>query len=203
MTTTLLAWILAGLGLAVLAVRHRVAAVCLVTGQAMVLMALAFHDARETGDLIAASALTARTLLLAGLFGLLIRNTRDTRLVHPGLGLVRRIGAGIALALVLIWLVPTIGLGTRAIEQAILAVVALGLVIAATSRATLQQILGIVVVENALVLAALELPGTSWLIELGLAFDLVLLAAVAGAFHRRIVAQFGAGDTAALRSLRD
>ena len=44
---------------------------------------------------------------------------------------------------------------------------------------------------------------SSLAIELGVAFDLLLIAVVAGVFHERIFAEFGAGDTAALRSLRD
>ena len=74
----------------------------------------------------------------------------------------------------------------------------------ATRHATLFQVLGIVLVENGLALAALELPGTSSLvIEIGVAVDLTLIALVAGVFHERIFAEFGAGDTAVLRRLRD
>ena len=59
-------------------------------------------------------------------------------------------------------------------------------------------------VENGLALAALELPGGSSLaIELGVALDLTLVALVAAVFHERIFAEFGAGDSAALGSLRD
>ena len=79
-----------------------------------------------------------------------------------------------------------------------------GLVTAAMRRATLFQVLGIVLVENGLALAALSLPGEpSLAIEIGVAVDLLLVALVAGVFHERIFAEFGAGDTAALRSLRD
>ena len=85
-----------------------------------------------------------------------------------------------------------------------LALVAFGIVTAATRRATLFQVLGIVLVENGLALAALELPGgASLTIELGVALDLMLIALVAGVFHERIFAEFGAGDSAALRTLRD
>ena len=53
-------------------------------------------------------------------------------------------------------------------------------------------------------MAALKLPGgSSTAIELGVAFDLTLVAVVAVVFHERIFAEFGAGDSAALRSLRD
>ena len=107
-------------------------------------------------------------------------------------------------ALTLIWLVPPIGLDSLAAERATLTLVAIGLVTAATRRATLFQVLGIVLVENGLALAALSLPGTSSLaIEVGVAVDLLLIALVAGVFHERIFAEFGAGDSAALRSLHD
>jgi hydrogenase-4 membrane subunit HyfE len=100
--------------------------------------------------------------------------------------------------------VPTLGLDSRDAERAVLALIAFGIVTAATRRATLFQVLGIVLAENGLALAALELPGgASLTIELGVALDLMLIALVAGVFHERIFAEFGAGDSAALRTLRD
>ena len=58
------------------------------------------------------------------------------------------------------------------------------------------QLLGIVLVENGLALAAIELPGGASLgIELGVALDLTLIALVAAVFHERIFAEFGSGDT--------
>lgn len=201
--TGVVAWVLVGLGLAVVAVRQRGIAVGLVTLQALILVGLAVAEAEGSRDLVAAAALAARTLALAALFALLIRRVRDGRAVPSALSPPRRAGLAAGLAVALAWLVPAIGFASRTTELAVFALVAFGLVTAATSRGTLLQILGIVVIENALVVAALALPGTSWLIELGLAFDLTLLALVAGAFHRRIVAEFGAGDTGVLRSLRD
>ena len=66
-----------------------------------------------------------------------------------------------------------------------LALVAFGIVTAATRRATLFQVIGIVLVENGLALAALQLPGgASFAIELGVALDLMLVAVVAGGLPR-------------------
>src|SRR5207244_2717504 len=105
-----------------------------------------------------------------------------------------RAGLAVAFALALTWLIPTIGLGSRDAERAVLALVAFGIITVATRRATLFQIIGIVLVENALALSALELPGgASLAIELGVALDLVLVAVVAGVFHERIFVEFGAG----------
>jgi hydrogenase-4 membrane subunit HyfE len=101
--------------------------------------------------------------------------------------------------------VPALGLGSRNAERGVLALVAFGMVVVATRRATLFHVLGIVLVENGIALAALQLPGSasSVAIEAGVAFDLTLIALVAGVFHEKIFAEFGAGDSAALRSLRD
>jgi hydrogenase-4 membrane subunit HyfE len=198
-----LAWVLVGLGLAVVTVQRRTLAVGLVTTQALVLVGLALSNARRPEEFVAAGVLALRAVGLATVFLMLIARTRDPRPISAGMAPLRRGGLAVALALALTWLVPTIGLASRDAERAVLALAAFGLLVAATRPATLFQILGVVLVENGLALAALELPGTSWLIELGVAFDLILIALVAGVFHERIFAEFGAGDTAALRSLRD
>ena len=45
--------------------------------------------------------------------------------------------------------------------------------------------------------------GLPLVIELGVAFDLVMVITVSVAFHERIFGEFGTGDTAVLRGLRD
>ena len=82
-------------------------------------------------------------------------------------------GAAVALALALAWLVPRSG-WTRATPSAPCSRSSRsGSQRLRLRRATLFQVLGIVLVENGLALAALELPGTSSLaIEIGVALDL-------------------------------
>ena len=198
-----LAWMVVGLGLLVLVVRRRSLAVAIVTVQALLLGAKALEDASSNGQTAAALALGVRAVALAALFLFVVARTREPRPVRAGTAPLVRAGAGVAFALALIWLIPQLGVGSRTLERAVLALVAFGLVTAATRRATLFQVLGIVLVENGLALAALGLTGGSALIEFGVAFDLLLVALVAAVFHERIFAEFGAGDTAALRSLRD
>ena len=199
-----LVWTLVALGLAVVVVRRRSLAVALVTAQALALTAFALYDAADSDDLVAGAALGLRALLLASLLLALVARTRETRPVRARVSPLARGGAAIALALALTWLVPEIGLESRDAERAVLALVAFGIATAALRRATLFQILGIVLVENGLALSALELPGgASLAIELGVALDLLLVALVAAVFHERIFAEFGAGDTAALRTLRE
>ncbi|HEY7793320.1 MAG TPA: hypothetical protein VIA10_04855 [Gaiellaceae bacterium] len=198
------AWTLVALGLGVVAVRRRSIAVALVTTQALVLVGVALADASTRDDVLAAAALAVRAVALASLLLLVVARTRESRPVRARVSPLLRVGAAVALALLLTWLVPAIGLTSRDAERAVLALVAVGVATVALRRATIFQVLGIVLVENALALAALELPGgASLAIELGVALDLMLVALVAVVFHERIFAEFGAGDTAALRSLRD
>jgi len=198
-----LAWLLVGLGLWVVVVRRRSVAVSLVTVQALVLAVTAVHSGMAD-KATAATALAVRALALGTLLLLVVSRTREPRPVRAGIAPIARGGLAVGFALALTWLVPAVGLDSRNAERAVLALIAFGATTAATRRATLFQLLGIVLVENGLALAALELPGgSSTAIELGVAFDLTLVALVAAVFHERIFAEFGAGDTAALRSLRD
>ena len=194
-----LVWLLVALGLGVVVVRRRSLAVALVTAQALVLAVTAAQDKAAPAAVLAVRAVALGTLLL-----LVVSRTREPRPVRAGIAPIARAGLAVGFALALTWLVPSIGLESRNAERGVLALIAFGITAAATRRATLFQVLGIVLCENGLALAALELPGgSSTAIELGVAFDLTLVAIVAAVFHEKIFAEFGAGDTAALRSLRD
>jgi hydrogenase-4 component E len=196
-----LAWLLVACGLGVVVARRRSVAVALVTVQALVLVALAIDDGKDPA---AAGALALRGLVLGAAFLVVVTRTRESRPVRAGTTPLRRAGIAVLLALALTWLVPSIGLDSRDAERAVLALVGFGVAAVLTRRATLFQVLGIVLVENALALAALELPGgASLAIELGVAFDLILVVLVAALFHERIFAEFGTGDAALLRALRD
>lgn len=198
------AWALVALGLGVVIVRRRSVAVGLVTAQALVLVGVAIDQASSGDDIVAAIALAVRAGALAALMLFLVSRTRESRPVRAGVAPIVRAGVAVGLVLLLTWLIPKVGLTTRVAERAVLALVAFGMATAALRRATLFQVLGIVLVENGLALAALELPGGSSLsIELGVTFDLTLVVLVAAVFHDRIFAEFGAGDSAALESLRD
>jgi hydrogenase-4 membrane subunit HyfE len=187
-----LVWTLVGLGLAVLVVRRRSLAVALVTAQALVSSASRSTRRRPAGTFVAAGALAVRALVLAGLFLLLVSRTRAVRPVRARVAPLARAGIAVAFALALTWLVPSIGLVSRDAERGVLALIAFGIATAALRRATLFQIIGIVLVENALALAALQLPrGAAVAIELGVAVDLMLVAIVAVVFYERIFVEFG------------
>ena len=202
--TGTLAWALVALGLAVVVVRRRSVAVGLVTAQALLLAGVGTAEAEGADDVAAATALAVRGIALAALFLVIVARTREPRPVRAGVAPFARAGVAILVALAFIWLVPAVGLESEQAERAMLALVAFGAAVVATRRATLHQLLGIVMVENGLVIGAIELPGgASLAIELGVALDLVLISVVAVVFHERIFAEFGSGDTAVLESLRD
>jgi hydrogenase-4 component E len=199
-----LVWLVVALGIGVVVVRRRTLAVAFVTVQALVLAASAVGS--PTADKVGAAAvLAARAVALAALLLFVVARTREPRPVRAKVAPVARAGLAVGFALTLTWLVPTIGLASRNTERGVLALVAFGIATVATRHATLFHVLGIVLVENALALAALQLHGSgaSLAIEVGVGFDLTLIAIVAVVFHERIFAEFGAGDSAALRSLRD
>lgn len=199
-----LAWVVVSLGVLVVVVRRRSVAVAVVTAQALLLAVVALAEADAGDDVAAAAALALRAAALAALMLLVVARTREPRPVRAGVAPLARAGLAVGLALALDWLVPPIGLESAQSERAVLALVAFGAATVATRRATLFQVLGIVLVENGLALAAIELPGgASLAIELGVALDLTLVAIVAAVFHERIFAEFGAGDTGALETLRD
>lgn len=200
-----LVWTLVASGLAVVVVRRRSVVVGIVTAQALTLAIVALAEAESADDVVAGGALALRAVLLAVLFAGVVARTRERRPVHARVPPLLRGGLAVILALTLTWLVPEIGLDSRNSERAVLALIAFGIVTAGLRRATVLQVLGIVLVENGLALAALELPGetASAAIELGVAVDLMFISIVAVVFHERIFGLFGAGDTAALRTLRD
>ena len=195
-------WLLVGLGLGVVVVRRRSAAVGLVTAQALILAVVAVQATNKTA---AAAVLFVRAVALAAVLLLVVSRTREPRPLPAATAPLARAGAAVAFALALTWLIPAIGLDSRNVERGVLSLIAFGAIAVATRRATLFHALGIVLAENGLALAALALPGrgSSVAIEVGVAFDLMLVALVAAVFHERIFAEFGAGDSAALRSLHD
>ena len=199
-----LAWAVVACGLGVVVVRRRSMAVGFVTAQALLLAGVALSEAASAEEAAAAFALAVRGVALAVLFLVVVARTREPRPVRAGVAPFARAGLAVGLALALTWLVPPVGLESEQSERAMLALVAFGAAVVATRRATLHQLLGIVMVENGLVLGAIELPGgTSLAVELGVALDLTLIAVVAMVFHERIFAEFGSGDTSVLETLRD
>jgi hydrogenase-4 component E len=198
-------WTMAGAGLGVVVVRRRSVAIGLVTLQALLLCGQTLANGGTSASFaIAAAGLFIRAVVLAIVFLLVLSRTRESVPVRASVTPLVRGGAALCLWLILAGLAPPFGLSSRDAQLAAIALICFGLVTAATRRATLFQLAGLVVLDNGLALAALSLSGGgSLVIELGAGIDLVMIALVGVLFHQRIFTEFGAGDTARLRSLRE
>jgi len=194
------------LGLGVIVVRRRSVAIALIAAQSLLLGigALDLSAGRSDDFLVASLVLLTKGAVLPVLLLVVVRRTREPRLVAPAApALVRLAGAG-AVALVAAALVPPLGLGDAQTEHTAVALVLVGIAIVVARRPAFQQVLGLIVAENGLSLLAVSVPGgLSYVVELGALFDLVLVVTVAMAFAQRIHTELGTGDTELLRGLRD
>jgi hydrogenase-4 component E len=202
---SLIATACVALGLGVVVIRRRSMALALVTAQSLLLAGVALWRTGGHLELMpAAGGLLVRSVTIAAILGIGIARTRETRPVRAGIEPMARAVIALAALLAIPPLVPALGFGDANAQRAAIALGVLGIVIALTRRATILQILGIVVAENGATLAALSASNAvPDVIGLGVIFDLLLISIVATAFHSRIFGQFGSGDTAHLRELHD
>jgi len=78
-----------------------------------------------------------------------------------------------------------------------------GLMIAMTRRKGLSIVVGLLIFENGLALAAFGLTyGMPFVVELGATFDLLMVVVVIGVYTRRMLTVFGSQSTDQLRNLR-
>ena len=200
------AWALVALALALVVVRRRSMAIALVTVQSLwiAIGALVLTPERSTEFVAASAVLVAKALLIGALLAVVLARTREPRPVDEGATPLLRLVAAGALALAATALVPAFGLESRSTERAAVALVVLGIATVVARRPTLFQALGILVAENGIALAATSVRGgLPIVIELGVIFDVIVIVAVATAFHERIFGALGTGDTSLLRRLRD
>ncbi len=203
--SSLIATACVALGLGVVVVRRRSVALGLVTTQSLLLAGVALWRTGGHLELMpAAGGLLLRAIAIATILGIGIARTRETRPVRAGIEPMARAVIALAALLAIPALVPALGFGDPNAQRGAIALGVLGIVVALTRRATILQILGIVVAENGATLAALSASSAvPDVIELGVIFDLLLIAVVASAFHTRIFGEFGSGDSAHLRELHD
>jgi hydrogenase-4 component E len=199
-------WAMVALGLLVVVVRRRSMAVGLVALQTVVLAAgaLSLSPGRSLEFLVASLVLLARALPLCVLLAFTIFRTREPRPVRSQIGPIVRLGLIVVMVLIVIILVPSFGLMTRAAEQATVGLLAIGVATIVARRPTIFHLLGLLMAENGIAIAAVSVAGgLPLLIEIGVAFDLIVVVTVATAFHSRIFSEFGTGDTRSLRALSD
>jgi hydrogenase-4 component E len=194
------------LGAGVIVVRRRTVAIALIAAQSLALGAGALQLAFERSDefLIACVVLLVKGIALPVALLVVIRRTREPRLVAPAAPALTRLGGAGAVALAAAVLVPPLGLGDQQTERTAVGLVLIGIAVVVARRPAFLQLMGVIVAENGLALLAVSVPGgLSYVIELGALLDLVLVVIVAAAFTQRIHVELGTGDTELLRGLRD
>lgn len=204
--STLLVIAVTAIGLAIVVARRRTVAVALVGVQSVVLGVYALaHGFGETSALVIGGVLlVGKGILLPVGLALVVRRTREPRLIAGELAPMTRATIAASLTLVAVQLVPPLGLDSQAAGQGAVALVVLGILIAVLRRSAVLQAVGFLVAENGVYLAALAAPGgLPGIVEIGVLFDLVIVVAVAAAFTTRIHDEFGTGDTTMLESLHD
>ena len=205
MSSALVAAILV-LGAAVIVVRRRSVAIALIAAQSFALGigALDLASGRSDDFLVASLVLLTKAAVLPALLLVVMRRTREARLVAPAASALVRLAAVGGVALIAAALIPPLGLGDAQTEHTAVALVLMGIAIAVARRPAFMQLLGLIVAENGVSLLAISVPGgLSYVVELGALFDLALVVTVAAAFTQRIHLELGTGDTELLRGLRD
>jgi hydrogenase-4 membrane subunit HyfE len=194
------------LGVGVIVVRRRTVAIGLIAAQSLALGigALDLAPGRSSEFLVASLVLLTKAVVLPVLLLVVIRRTREPRLVAPAAPALTRLAGAGAVVLAARALVPPLGLGDARVEQTAAALVLVGISIVVARRPAFMQLMGLIVAENGLALLAVSVPGgLSYVIELGALFDLALIVTVAAAFTQRIHVELGTGDTELLRGLHD
>jgi hydrogenase-4 component E len=204
--TGTLTWVLVLAALAVVVVRRRSVATCLVAVQSVLLGAHAIAGAggRSSALLVAGAVVLAKAVILPGALFALVRRTREPQWIaserHPFV----RLAIAAAIALPIAALVPRFALLSVGVQRGAVALIALGVATAVVRRPTVFQALGFLIAENGLYLAALSVRGgLPAVIDLGVVFDLIVSVSVAAVFTAKIHEQLGTADTTLLGGLRD
>jgi hydrogenase-4 component E len=173
------------------------------------LAAIAIGLSRGSGELVIGGLLTIgiRAVALPFVIRRLLGTTTLRHERQPYLG--RRSST---LAAIVIVFVATVAVGgvaglpvvasARALPAAVASVL-IGLLLIATRRKSLSMVIGLLVFENGITLAALALTaGMPLVVELGASFDLLVVLVVVQIHARRMLTTLGSLSTDRLRSLR-
>lgn len=200
--STAVLWLLVAFGFGAVAARRAAVAAVLVTSQTLLVGAgaLAMTPGRSGEFAVAAVLLTVKAALVTAIVAVAIARSHESRPHADESGLLTRLGAAVALVLVMVALVPEYGLESAAAERSATALIATALALVLVRRPILFAVLAFLIAENGIAVAAVSVSGALPLVvEAGIAFDLVLLVGVAAIFQRRILSAFGTTDSSAMR----
>ena len=121
-----------------------------------------------------------------------------------GIGLTMMLGIGLVALAIMVMLPVTTGAGVLAREDLAfaLSVLLLGLLMMITRRNAVSQVVGFMSLENGLVLAATGAKGMPLVVEISVAFSILIAFIVIGIFLFRIRERFDTVDVQALDTFR-
>lgn len=156
--------------------------------------------------LTAIIALAAKAVLIPLALRALVRRLDLHRTVETALGIGPSLIAGVALVALAILVVLPVTAGARAIAREDLAlalsVVLLGMLMMITRRNAILQVVGLMSMENGLILAAVGVAGMPLVVELSTAALVLVAFVVAGVFVFQIRERFDSVDIGFLESHR-
>jgi hydrogenase-4 component E len=175
----------------------------------LALAALAIGLTTNSGQLIVGSILTfaTRGIAVPLILGRVLRRSPVRVERNPYLGPRASLVAAIAIVFAAAIAIDGAAFGgsldaPRALPASV-AEVLTGLLIAMSRRKGLSIVVGLLVFENGLALTAFSLTyGMPLVVELGAAFDLLLVIVAVGVYSRRMLTVFGSLSTDELRNLR-
>ncbi len=165
--------------------------------------------ATDSPHIVAAAGLTAMVKVIAApaLLWLLLQRLPTSHDAQPSLG--QRTGLVLAVLMALVF-ARTLdaqpfhtAIGAEHVLPTSVTVMLIGIQVMVTHRQALSQVIGFLVLENGMALAALTAAyGMPLIVEFGIFLDLLLAVFVAFVYTQRMHVIFGSLDTERLRSLR-
>ncbi|MEK7246311.1 MAG: hydrogenase-4 component E [Pseudomonadota bacterium] len=156
--------------------------------------------------LTAALALVFKAIVIPVALHRIVRrlHIHHTLEVVVGVGLTMLAGVGLVALSIVVMLPVTVGVDTLAREDLAfaLSVVLLGLLMMVTRRNAVSQVIGFMSLENGLVLAATGAKGMPLVVEISVAFSVLIAFIVIGIFLFRIRERFDTVDVHALDRFR-
>jgi hydrogenase-4 component E len=154
----------------------------------------------------AAIALVFKAIMIPAILHRIIRRLGIHREIETvvGIGLTMLAGIGLVALSIVVMMQVTVGVDPLAREDLAfaLSVVLLGLLLMVTRRNAVGQVVGFMALENGLVLAATGAQGMPLVVEISVAFSILIALIVIGIFLFRIRERFDTVDVHALDSRR-
>jgi hydrogenase-4 component E len=186
-------------------------ALVLFGAQSLMLAAAALYAglATDSPHIVAAAGLTVLVKVVAApsLLWLLLQRLPTSHDAQPSLGQRSGLVVAVLMAIVFAYRLDAqpfhTAIGAERVLPTAVAVMLIGIQIMVTHRQALSQVIGFLVLENGMALAALTAAyGMPLVVEFGIFLDLLLAVFVAFVYTQRMHVIFGSLDTEQLRSLR-